>query len=128
MFNQAQRHAASEARARDVSDPSWNLHDASYFGRVDVVKHLLDRGADPNQHHDPSSNSWTCGPTPLSKAITAWSVTDAHVEIVALLIRHGARVDDGHMSDFAADAVGSELDQRISALLEQNLASPREKR
>lgn len=33
----------------DYSDP-WNLDNASYYGHYEIVKMLLERGADPLQH------------------------------------------------------------------------------
>lgn len=115
------RSAAEEAlrdgKRRAVEDSSWDLHQAAYVGRVDVVRRLLAEGADPNGHHDEAQTGWHCGPTPLSKAICAWTVTADHVTIVELLLAHGARVDDSHFADWSADAMGTREDGRILQLL-----------
>jgi ankyrin repeat protein len=111
------KRAAQASRA--VDDASWDLHQAAYLGRLDVVTRLLAEGADPNAHHDPSETGWVCGPTPLNKAIAAWAVTEAHVAIVALLLDRGARVDETHFSDHRADSMGGLNDSRILDLLER---------
>ena len=94
-----------------------DIHQASYEGNVEVVKNLLQNGVDPNCHHDPTSE-WISGPTPLNKVCIAWNLTPAHIEIAMLLIRHGAIVDDSHISDFLAESTLDEIWGLLKQLLD----------
>ena len=111
---------STSKHARPIADPWWDLHRAAYHGRVDVVRHLLALGADPNQPHPRGEVTWVCGPTPLNKAISAWAVTSDHVQVVRLLLEAGARVESHHFDDHRADSTGSKNDAEILALLNEH--------
>jgi hypothetical protein len=115
----AEQAATERKKGRAADDPSWDLHEAAYFGRLDVAQRLLDSGVDPNTPHQ-DGRGWICGKTALSKVICAWHVSAAHVEIAKLLLSRGARVDASHLTDWGADATGSPEDLEILALLEQH--------
>ena len=56
------------------------LHEAARLGRVESARHLLDQGADKDK-----ANNY--GQTPLH-----WAVYFNHLEMVMLLMRHGAHL------------------------------------
>jgi ankyrin repeat protein len=81
------------------------LHWAAYGGHVDVVKLLLDRGAQVDVRDD------SYGGTPLGWALYAWGGgpereanranydSGAYYEVIALLVRAGAKLDPEWYSD-----------------------------
>jgi ankyrin repeat protein len=56
---------------------------SALFGHVEIVRHLLDAGADPNRYNSGHSHS-----TPLHEAAGA-----GHEAVVRLLVERGARLD-----------------------------------
>ena len=58
---------------------------ASQFGRLEIVRSLLDSGEDPDRYNPPGGHSHA---TPLHQA--AWG---GHDEVVRLLVERGARLD-----------------------------------
>jgi uncharacterized protein len=71
---------------------------ASYFGHLDVVRLLLQRGADPNRA---ARNSLRAAP--LHSAVAA-----NHFEIARLLLEHGAAVDADEQGGLTALHVAAE--------------------
>lgn len=59
------------------------LRSASLHGHLEMMKLLLDHGADPNRHDDGDAN------TPLH-----WAAVNARTEAVRLLLARGARVNE----------------------------------
>lgn len=72
--------AAADAPSRQVA-----LALASQHGHVEVVRLLLEAGADPNRHNPEGFHSHS---TPLHQA--AWA---GHADVVRLLVERGARLD-----------------------------------
>jgi Ankyrin repeats (3 copies) len=70
----------AESRVRHLA-----LALASQFGRVEIVRLLLDAGEDPNRYNPPGGHSHT---TPLHQAAGA-----GYDELVRLLVERGARLD-----------------------------------
>ena len=62
------------------------LHRAAVLGKCEVAKALLDRGIDVNVVY---SRGWT----PLHRAVRSLTLKDSHVEMVKLLVAHGAAID-----------------------------------
>jgi len=62
------------------------LHRAALLGQCEVAKALLDRGFDANTLR---GYGWT----PLHRAVRSYSLKDSHVEMVKLLVAHGAAID-----------------------------------
>ncbi len=62
------------------------LHEASSWGRVGVVKHLIQSGAHPNVRN-------FCGSTPLFEACM-----EGHFEVANVLVQAGAKIDDDLLS------------------------------
>ena len=60
---------------------------AAYYGRVDVVKFLLDNGAGPNGYPKPETRFHSHA-TPLHQAVSA-----ASLDAVKILVKAGARTD-----------------------------------
>ena len=60
---------------------SW-LHVAAAFGRLDVVRHLIQKGADTE------SKAGTFGGSPINEA-----ASKGHLEVVAELLKSGASLD-----------------------------------
>jgi hypothetical protein len=58
---------------------------AAQFGRVEIVRLLLDAGGDPSRYNPPGFHGHS---TPLHQAALA-----GHEEVVRLLVEHGARLD-----------------------------------
>jgi ankyrin repeat protein len=69
----------------DSRDRHLALALASQFGRVDIVRLLLDAGEDPNRYNPVGGHSHT---TPLHQAAGA-----GFFELVRLLVDRGARLD-----------------------------------
>jgi len=61
---------------------------ASFFGKTEIVKILLERGADVNK---PSNNDFRVTPIHSAAAIS-------HVEIAKLLLQHGAKINAVQMN------------------------------
>lgn len=101
-----------------------NLHDACYEGRIDVVAKLLAGGADPNEPAAPSGREWiSCAgqhPKPLNCVAIAWTMTEHHIEIARLLIKHGAVVDGTVLDDFTCEraSIDGAADVAFARLLE----------
>jgi ankyrin repeat protein len=70
----------AESRARHKA-----LAFASQFGRVEMVRLLLDAGEDPNRYNPPGAHSHS---TPLHQAALG-----GHDDLVRLLVERGARLD-----------------------------------
>lgn len=78
----------TDAARRLVPDADAESHQlalalAAQFGHVEIVRLLLDSGADPNRYSPGHSHS-----TPLHQAALA-----GHIEVVRLLVERGARLD-----------------------------------
>jgi hypothetical protein len=58
---------------------------ASQFGRVGIVRDLLNAGEDPNRYNPPGTHAHS---TPLHQAACG-----GHIEVVRLLVERGARLD-----------------------------------
>ena len=71
--------------AASSEDRHLALSLASAFGRVEIVRLLLDAGEDPNRYNPVGGHSHT---TPLHQAAGA-----GHEEVVRLLVERGARLD-----------------------------------
>jgi ankyrin repeat protein len=101
------------------------LHVACYEGRLDVVTELLANGADPNEQADPTAQEWiSCAgthPRPLNCVAIAWTMTENHVEIARLLIKHGAVVDDSVLRDHTIEMEGGTADFALRSVLETAL-------
>ena len=68
----------------------WSLLiDASMFGRIEIVKHLLDKGANVN---------YSC---PLGWTALMVACVNRHFEIMKLLIENGADVNAKHKDGFS---------------------------
>src|SRR5579862_6453576 len=72
--------ASADSRERHLA-----LTLAADFGRVDIVRLLLDAGEDPNRYNPLGGHSHT---TPLHQAAGA-----GHLDVVRLLVERGARLD-----------------------------------
>jgi hypothetical protein len=117
---------AGEPFAVDEEGNAWDLFEAAYAVRVDLVRDLLAAGADANARATPP-HRWISAarePTPLNCAICAWRYTGELLEVVRLLLAHGARVDETHWSDFLAESVMDAAGNgaQIQRLLEARLA------
>jgi ankyrin repeat protein len=97
------------------------LHEACYLGRVEVVKQLLDNGADANAPASPTGRQWiSCAgssPRPLNCVAIAWRMTPDHVEVARLLLEHGAIVDDSVLTDHTLEMTGGAADSAFRRLL-----------
>lgn len=102
-------------------DDQLSLHAACYLGRLDRAAQLLANGADPNEPADPNERVWvSCAgnrPRPLNCVAIAWAMSDDHVKIAALLIRHGAVVDESVLQDHTVEMVGSPRDEELRRVL-----------
>ncbi len=84
---------------------------AAQFGRVEIVRALLDAGEDPNRYNPPGGHAHA---TPLHQAALA-----GHAEVVRLLVERGARMDwkdtmfGGTAADWAAHAGKTEVEQYL---------------
>jgi ankyrin repeat protein len=92
FFAVGMRDATTDMRAHDGSRLRANL--PNQLTALDLVKLLLDRGADPNkpfvgQIHN---TSLCCDPEQNSSAFFR-AATDSDVEVLKLMIKHGAQVD-----------------------------------
>lgn len=111
-----------------------SLHRACYRGLFEVVADLLASGADPNAPADASETEWiSCAgprPRPLNCVAIAWTMTEAHVEIARLLIRHGAVVDGTVLDDFTMEraSLAAPADVAFSRLLEAERADARSRK
>src|SRR5688572_3466935 len=76
------RHMLSDANAIDRHRA---LALAAQLGHTDVVRLLLDAGADPNRFNPPGTHSHS---PPIHQAIAA-----GHLDVVKLLVARGARLD-----------------------------------
>src|SRR5580692_13058221 len=61
------------------------LHDAAWAGEVEIVEYLIRAGADVNARHSEGQS------TPLDYAVVM-----NRVEVVEILLAHGARVDSSN--------------------------------
>ncbi|HKV29088.1 MAG TPA: ankyrin repeat domain-containing protein [Candidatus Acidoferrales bacterium] len=97
----------------DNRDRHLALALASQFGRVEIVRLLLDVGEDPNRYNPVGGHSHS---TPLHQA--AWA---GHHELVRLLVEHGARLDlkdilwQGTPADWARHAGRTEIETYLRA-------------
>jgi ankyrin repeat protein len=98
-----------------------NLHEACYAGRLELVRQLLEAGADPNEpSEDARWISAAARPRPLNCVAIAWAMTSDHVRIARLLIEHGAVVDASTLTDLDVEAVGGANDAELSALFREH--------
>ena len=97
----------------DYRDRHLALALASQFGRVEIVRLLLDAGEDPNRYNPIGGHSHS---TPLHQA--AWAGYD---ELVRFLVERGARLDfkdilwHGTPADWAAHAGRTEIEAYLRA-------------
>ncbi|TGL64642.1 ankyrin repeat domain-containing protein [Leptospira sarikeiensis] len=105
--------------AHSYSSDGWTpLHLASHFGRLSIIKYLIEKGADI---HAQSKSKLSIGNTALHSAVASW-----RADAVALLLENGADpnfTQDGGFSPLhiAASRQGSE---EIVSLLLQKGANP----
>jgi hypothetical protein len=82
---------------------------------------LLASGANPNDPADANDREWiSCAgnrPRPLNCVAIAWAITDEHLKIAALLIEHGALVDDSVLQDHTVEMVGIIHDHALHRIL-----------
>lgn len=85
---------------------------AAQFGRVEIVRMLLDAGEDPNRYNQGGHSH----STPLHQAAAA-----GHAEVVKLLVEHGARLDrkdilwQGTPADWARHESKTEVEKYLRA-------------
>ena len=98
------------------------LHEACYLGKRDEVARLLASGVSPNEPATLGARTWISAagaqPRPLHCVAMAWSMTDDHVAIAAMLIAHGAVVEASVLEDHNAESVGGAQDLAFLRVLE----------
>ncbi len=93
------------------------LGSAGWLGRVDVVRAMLARGADPAA---PESD----GITPIDRTICAWVTSDLHVACVEAMLDAGAIPLPSHGTSLRIEAVGDPAGIAISELLASRATTP----
>ncbi len=102
----------------DSTGRSFTLRDACYVGNLEAVRALLAMGADASMTGpDEDGHAWiSCGgdtPTPLHCVAIAWAHVPEHVEIIRLLVEHGAVIEETVLEDYWVETT---LDERAIAV------------
>jgi ankyrin repeat protein len=110
------RHLDGEAELEDASDDGYTaLHFAAFFGRLEVARMLLERGADRNPVAQNKSRV-----TPLHS-----SVAGRHRDLVGLLLAHGASANAVQQGGFTPlHSAARNGDETIVAMLILRGADP----
>ncbi len=108
-----QVEAGRDVNGRDMQDLTALMH-AARRGKLEVVRYLLDHGADPNltYREDPE------GERPLENAGSALSLAaeGGHAEVVRLLVERGADIEQELFWEYTALMKACEKGQAQSAL------------